>query len=135
MVSGVVRAADVEMTVYRAGMSSRPLIKTDGLKVQEVFFDTGETSSTHAHAEEQAAYVVSGRFAITLQGDTYEAGAGDAYSIPGGVEHGVRAIQGGSYVLVSALASTTTSSEVVSDGSAHSHDGHGHDDHDHGSSG
>lgn len=134
MVAGVVKAADVEMVVYRAGMSSRPLIKTDGLKVQQVFFDSGETSSTHAHAEEQAAYVVSGRFAITLQEHTYEVGAGDAYSIPGGTEHGVRAIEGGSYVLVSALATAAKSAEGGASGSAHSHDNHGHDNHSHGSS-
>jgi quercetin dioxygenase-like cupin family protein len=131
MVAGVVRAADVEMIVYRAGMSSRPLIATDGLKVQEVFFDSGETSSTHAHAEEQAAYVVSGRFAITLQGTTYEVGAGDAYSIPGGIEHGVRAIEGGSYVLVSALATAPDSAEGGASESAHSHDDHGPDNHSH----
>lgn len=135
MVAGPVRAADVEMVIYRAGMSSRPLIETIGLKVQEVFFDGGEASTTHAHVEEQAAYVVSGRFEITLEKDTYEVGAGDAYSIPGGVEHGVRAIEGGSYVLVSALASTTDTPDMAASEAAHSHDHHSHDSHDHGSSG
>jgi len=124
------RAAEIELIVHRPGSTSRPLIKTDGIKLQEVFFDAGVESSAHAHAEEQAAYVVSGVFEIDLEGSKYEVRAGDAYSIPGGVMHSVRAIETGSYVLVAAFPPAAT--EVAAPASDHSHGDHSHGDHSHG---
>lgn len=125
-----VRAADVELIVHRPGSTSRPLIKTDSIKLQEVFFEAGIGSASHAHPEEQAAYVVSGAFEIDLEGSTYEVRAGDAYSIPGGVVHSVRALDTGSYVLVAAFAPAATEPAVsVGD---HSHGDHSHGDHSHG---
>lgn len=129
MADAPVRAADVEIVVHRPGSTSRPLIKTDGIKLQEVFFDAGVGSAAHAHTEEQAAYIVSGLFEIDLEGTKYEVGAGDAYSIPGGVMHSVLALETGSYVLVAAFPPAV---KETADADGHSHGDHSHGDHSHG---
>ena len=84
------RAADVAIESARAGVGSRVFFKTETVKLQEVFFDAGSVAAGHAHAEDQVAYIVSGRFEVTLDGEPHELAAGDAYLIPGGVVHGVK---------------------------------------------
>ncbi|HEX5589968.1 MAG TPA: cupin domain-containing protein [Candidatus Limnocylindrales bacterium] len=120
------RAAEVELTSSRPGVGLRVFFKTETIKLQEVFFDAGEVAAGHAHKEDQAGYIVSGRFEFTLDGTPHELGAGDAYLIPGGVSHGVKGLETGSYVLFSALS--TGQQEAPAGDHGHSHDnGHGHD--------
>lgn len=125
------RASEVERTESRPGVSLRVFFKTETIKLQEVFFDAGEVAAGHAHTEDQAGYIVSGRFEFTLDGTPHELGAGDAYLIPGGVSHGVRAIETGSYVLFSALSTGAPKVEAAAGhsndhGHSHEHAGHSH---------
>ena len=129
MVAGpVVRAADVEL-LGEAGITYRVLIKTDNVKVQQVFFDAGKVSKGHSHPEDQAGFIVAGSFEVTLDGEASVLGPGDAYSIPGGVVHAIRGVEDGSYVLFSALS---TGPQAASEDAPHSHDDHTHGDHAHG---
>ena len=121
------RGSEVELTQSRPGVGLRVFFKTETIKLQEVFFDAGEVAAGHAHSEDQTAYVVSGKFEVTLDGTPHELGAGDAYLIPGGVNHAIRAIETGSYVLFSALS---TGTPKVAAAAGHSND-HGHS-HEHG---
>ena len=132
MVAGAsARAADIAIESARAGVGLRVFFKTETIKLQEVFFDAGESAAGHAHKEDQAGYIVSGRFEFTLDGTPHELRAGDAYLIPGGVSHAVKALETGSYVLFSALS--TGQLAPPADEHGHSHDdGHGHDGHSHG---
>jgi len=125
VVAGPVRAADVEM-LGEAGMTYRVLIKTENVKVQEVFFEAGKVSKGHAHPEDQAGFIVAGSFEVTLDGEAYVLGPKDAYSIPGGVVHAIRSIEGGSYVLFSALSTGPKESAESAEPAAHSHDSHPH---------
>jgi len=119
------RAAEIERTESGAGKALRVLFKTETIKLQEIFFDAGATAAGHAHAEDQAGFIVSGKFEVTLDGSPHELGSGDGYLIPGGVVHAIRAIETGSYVLFSALSTAGQKSEPES---GHSHDqGHSHD--------
>jgi quercetin dioxygenase-like cupin family protein len=54
---------------------------------------------THSHPHEQAGMVIQGEFEFTIGGETKLLKQGDAYVIPGGVEHGVVGSQGWSLAL------------------------------------
>lgn len=47
----------------------------------------------HQHPQEQTGYLVSGHAVFTIAGVEHEVRPGDSWSIPGGVEHGVRVVQ------------------------------------------
>ena len=121
------RFANQTLEPVREGIRKRPLVLGPGLKADEIFFYEGVTTTAHAHPLEQAAYTVSGEFEVTLGESLRKVGPGDAYSIPAGLDHAVRCVKEGSYLLITALAG-------AADDDHHSHDDHhdhGHD-HDHG---
>jgi quercetin dioxygenase-like cupin family protein len=53
----------------------------------------------HSHPNEQAGMVLAGEFDFTIGGQTRRLKQGDAYVIPGGVEHGVVGTDGWSMAL------------------------------------
>jgi len=48
----------------------------------------------HTHPHEQAGIVLQGEFDMTIGGETRRMRPGDAYVIPGGVEHGIKGLEG-----------------------------------------
>ena len=48
----------------------------------------------HAHPHEQSGIVLQGEFEFTIGGETKQVRQGDAYVIPGGVEHSLVASDG-----------------------------------------
>jgi quercetin dioxygenase-like cupin family protein len=46
----------------------------------------------HSHPNEQMGIVISGRMVFTIGGESRTLGPGDLYRIPGGVSHGVVAL-------------------------------------------
>ena len=48
----------------------------------------------HSHPHEQAGIMMQGEFDMTIGGETRRLKAGDAYVIPGGVEHSVVGLDG-----------------------------------------
>ncbi len=55
-------------------------------------FEGGTALPTHAHPHEQITTCVSGRFELTIGGETRVLGAGDVAIIPPGAVHSGRAI-------------------------------------------
>ncbi len=55
-----------------------------------VDLDANAVVPAHAHRHEQAGTVISGEFELTIGGETRLIKLGDAYIVPGGVEHGGR---------------------------------------------
>jgi quercetin dioxygenase-like cupin family protein len=53
----------------------------------------------HSHPHEQAGIMVQGEFEMTVGGETRRVRPGDAYVIPGGVEHGLQSAEGWSLAL------------------------------------
>jgi len=47
---------------------------------------------THSHPHEQTGFMVSGRLRFKIEEEVMEAESGDSWCIPGGVEHGVEAL-------------------------------------------
>ncbi len=64
-----------------------------------VEFDREAVVPAHSHPHEQAGIVLDGRLELTIAGESRVLGAGDAYVIPGNVEHAARPIDGPCRVL------------------------------------
>jgi quercetin dioxygenase-like cupin family protein len=79
-------AAPLELA---AGVTMRPLFG-DGAMLNLLEFDPAAVVPEHAHPHEQLGYVLEGRLALTVDGVEHLLGPGDAYQIPGGVEHAAR---------------------------------------------
>ena len=47
----------------------------------------------HQHPQEQTGYLVSGRLILTIAGVDHAMNPGDAWTIPGGVEHGAKILK------------------------------------------
>ena len=47
----------------------------------------GSVLPRHSHPHEQTGYLVRGALRFTIGNETFDAHAGDSWSIPGGVEH------------------------------------------------
>ncbi len=68
------------------------------LMVTRMRYRAGMRASSHTHPHEQAGYVISGRYRQTVVGASHELHPGDSYVIPGGVEHGMEALEAGEIV-------------------------------------
>jgi len=53
----------------------------------------GSNLPLHAHPHEQTGYLVTGHMIFTIDGVEYETTAGDAWCIPGHVEHAVEVLE------------------------------------------
>ena len=64
-----------------------------GVMLSVVHFEPGSVVTDHAHPHEQMGYLLEGRLEFTVGGVTRLLGPGDMWRIPGGVVHGVRALE------------------------------------------
>lgn len=55
--------------------------------------ETGWRGARHSHPHEQMVYVISGRLRFVCGDKMFEAGAGDSFIVPGGVEHEASALE------------------------------------------
>lgn len=79
-------------TGYRTpltGVSYKTLAHGDKTHLTEFRLLKGNRIPRHGHPHEQTGYLVSGSLRFEIAGAVFEAGPGDAWNIPGGVEHGV----------------------------------------------
>jgi quercetin dioxygenase-like cupin family protein len=85
-VSQVVRLAEAERHELAPGVSMQPLFG-DGAMLNLLEFDPGSSVPAHSHPHEQLGFVVDGELVLAIDGVEHRLAAGDAYQIPGGVEH------------------------------------------------
>lgn len=71
-----------------AGIKMKTLVFGDKTIFTEFLLDKGSVLPKHVHPHEQTGYLLSGRIMLSIRGETFEAGAGDSWCIPGNVEHG-----------------------------------------------
>jgi quercetin dioxygenase-like cupin family protein len=81
-----------------SGVLMRPLFG-DAAMLNLVDVEANAVVPLHSHEHEQLGYVVSGEVTMTIDGVDHRLGPGDAYQIPGEVEHGARAGAAGCRVL------------------------------------
>lgn len=98
----ITTAANEPLRPVRTGIWKRVLVDAPTLGVDEIFFEEGVASAGHGHDQSQAAYHVAGRFKVRLGSSVVTLGPGDSYSIPAGLDHSVRCLEKGSYVLITA---------------------------------
>ncbi len=70
------------------GVTLRPLWG-DRVMLVRVELAAGSEVPRHSHPHEQAGLVLEGEFDLTIGEETRHVKAGDAYLVPGNVEHGV----------------------------------------------
>ena len=72
-----------------AGIRRKTLLEGGRTQLVEFRLAAGAVIPTHEHPQEQTGYLLSGQMTMTVAGQAHEVGAGDSWTIPGGVEHGV----------------------------------------------
>ncbi|WP_323013551.1 cupin domain-containing protein [Devosia sp.] len=80
------------------GNTRRVLIHTPELMQVEFGFDKGAVGALHSHPHVQVSYVAEGRFEVTIDGRTEVVGQGGSFIVPGGLVHGVVALEKGRLV-------------------------------------
>jgi quercetin dioxygenase-like cupin family protein len=75
------------------GVRRRILADGEQLMLVEVHFEAGAIGAVHSHPHEQITYIVSGRVRFTRDDTSHDLNAGDSIHIPGGISHGVLALE------------------------------------------
>jgi quercetin dioxygenase-like cupin family protein len=78
---------------------SRKILTHQGLLMMVRFrFEKGGVGAAHSHPHVQCSYVASGRFEMTIDGDTRIIEAGDSYIVPSNVIHSAVALEAGELI-------------------------------------
>lgn len=80
------------------GVSFDVLAVGHKLMITRMNFKAGEFVPMHSHPNEQAGYVISGKYRITFQDENEILTTGDSYSIPQNIEHSLEVIEGGEVI-------------------------------------
>jgi unsaturated pyranuronate lyase len=75
------------------GIERKTLVHGAGMLMTEFRLAGGQTLPHHAHPQEQTGYLVRGKLRLSIAGQVHEVSPGDAWSIPGGVEHGAEILE------------------------------------------
>ena len=75
------------------GVLSRGLAFSDKVMMFETHIKAGTERPLHAHPHDQIGYVVKGEMELIVNGTPYVCKVGDSFSIPGGVQHSIRALK------------------------------------------
>jgi len=62
-------------------------------QIIEFFLPKGVVFPLHKHPHEQTGFIAEGRLRMTIAGQQYELGKGDAYFVPPDVEHSTMALE------------------------------------------
>jgi quercetin dioxygenase-like cupin family protein len=74
------------------GLDLKTLVHGERTLLAEFHLATGAVLPVHHHPHEQTGYLVSGRLRLTVGEETFEAGPGDAWTVPSEVPHGGQAL-------------------------------------------
>jgi quercetin dioxygenase-like cupin family protein len=99
-----IRAAEQDWEDLGDGVRRQILGFDDALMMVRVTFEPGAVGTLHHHPHRQATYVEAGRFEVEIGGERRRLGAGDGFFVPPGLEHGVKALEGGALLDVFAPA-------------------------------
>jgi quercetin dioxygenase-like cupin family protein len=89
----VLTHTDAKSSQPESGLTRRVLAYNDKLFVAEHIMEKGWAGAVHSHPHDQAVYIVRGKIRVISQGKTFDLGAGDAFVVRGGIEHGASAIE------------------------------------------
>lgn len=75
------------------GVRQKTLVYGEKSLLAEFVLDAGGVVPQHAHPHEQCGYLVRGHLRFTVGGEVRDVYPGDAWCLPGDVEHGAEAIE------------------------------------------
>ncbi len=75
------------------GIKSKTLVFGDRTLFSEFRMEANSLLPKHSHVHEQTGYLVRGRIRLTIGVETFEAGPGDSWCIPGNVEHSAEILE------------------------------------------
>jgi unsaturated pyranuronate lyase len=87
--------SDDGWTPSAKGVERRVRLNLPEMMVVEFRFEAGAVGATHAHPHVQSSFVREGTFDVTIAGATKRLSAGGGFIVPGGLEHGVVALERG----------------------------------------
>lgn len=71
---------------------------TNNIMTVKVMFEQGAIGYTHKHSHVQTAYISSGKFEVTIAGETKILKAGDGFIAEPNIEHGVVCLEAGTII-------------------------------------
>jgi quercetin dioxygenase-like cupin family protein len=87
------RNADAKVVEMLPGVTRRTLNSGDRTTLVEISIAKGAAIPVHDHPHEQIGYVAKGSLRFQIGNETLDLAPGDSYCIPGGVGHGVEALE------------------------------------------
>jgi quercetin dioxygenase-like cupin family protein len=72
------------------GIRMKTLCYGERTLMTEFVLGRGSTLPAHSHPYEQTGYLVTGRIRLRIGGQEHDAGPGDSWCIPSGVQHGAQ---------------------------------------------
>lgn len=84
---------DCKSQPLEAGVSRKILAHAGKMMIVEVKIAGGVTTQKHSHPHEQASYIVSGKFEVTLGDEKQILTAGDTFYAPPDLPHFVAALE------------------------------------------
>jgi quercetin dioxygenase-like cupin family protein len=90
-----VRGAERAWEPAGEGVRRQVLGHDEAMMMVRVEFVAGAVGAAHSHPHRQATLVESGRFDVTVGGETRTLAAGDGFFVPPEVVHGVTALDAG----------------------------------------
>lgn len=95
MATGFIESAGLGWTDLGGGVKRQILGHDEAMMMVRVVFEAGAVGAVHSHPHRQATVVESGRFEVSIGGETRVLVAGDGFFAPPHVEHGVKALEAG----------------------------------------
>lgn len=88
----------VEWLNLGGGIRRKVMAYNDQMMVVKVAFETGGIGELHSHPHTQASFVASGKFEITIDGNTKMLKGGDVFFVPSGQVHGAVCLENGELI-------------------------------------
>jgi quercetin dioxygenase-like cupin family protein len=76
-----------------SGIELKTLVYGEKTLFTEFRLTAGNKLPKHAHIYEQTGYLIKGRISLTIGQQTFDAGPGDSWCIPGNTEHGAEILE------------------------------------------
>jgi len=89
---------DAQWKEMGGGRRLQMLCHSHDLMMLRWSFETGSVGEPHRHPHTQTAYIESGVFDVTIDGETRRLGAGSSYVVSDNVLHGAVCIEAGTMI-------------------------------------
>lgn len=89
----VIPSSEEGMSTPEPGLRRQVMSYSPAMMLVRHTLTKGWNGARHSHPHEQMVYMVRGRIRFEHPGGVFEAGPGDSFIVPGGVEHQASALE------------------------------------------